>query len=835
VNKLSDAPPRMEAAPVPGGRDLPGGKAEVPRRQGARRLRQAALLAAAVLTPLALLGISGWRSWDSAWRGAEVEGTRTAEAAAEYAQRLLEAQLLRIERANDVLEGLSDAEIRAQEPALHAALRRITARPVRDGGDASSPGFYLFVYDRASMPLVASTLMPVPAGRPAINRQFASILGADAALPFHVGTLFVGRDTGRQFFSVFGRRERTGNGLPEGAYDGAIAASLYIDTINPVLRSLASMPGNVVTLLRADGEVLARSIGVEPGTGTAPADNPVVPAIARGEKAGVLRAVAAGTEGERMVAFRMAGGSWPVVAVAERSRAAVVAAWRRAMLPQAVLAAASSVLLLLLAQSVIRRTRELEATNGTLEQRVAERTREAADRERLLRLAQQAAAAASWSWDPATNRVRWSPEMFLLLGLDPSRDAGAATFEGFMSAVHPADREALRQACEDAMVDGSMALEFRILQVQPGGGRLEKWLLCRAGVFPSADGRGQVLIGIDVDITDRKRSEERLEAAANAMEGFVYEWDMADGRVFRTLGVTAMLGEPLPATAEAWMQRIHPEDSARVEEELRACSAAPSRERYEMEYRVRRADGGWAWVWDRARVVRDPRSGAVLRSLGGAIDITARRLAEERQALLMREVDHRGKNALAVVRAALRLTRSTDLAAYRSAIEGRVDALARAQSLLAETGWQGSDLRHLLGLALQPFLTASQAVFEGPDVELAAGATQPMTMVLHELATNATKYGALSSADGVLRVTWRVEGDALRLRWEEAGGPAVAGRPASKGFGSRVVDTTVCGQLGGSVAWSWAPTGLVVELALPVARTVERVGAPAAEPVPARA
>jgi two-component sensor histidine kinase len=271
------------------------------------------------------------------------------------------------------------------------------------------------------------------------------------------------------------------------------------------------------------------------------------------------------------------------------------------------------------------------------------------------------------------------------------------------------------------------------------------------------------------------------------------------------------------------MERIHPEDRPAAEAELRGCFAVPSRERYELEYRVRRADGGWAWAWDRGRVVRDPRSGLVLRALGGTLDITARRLAEERQMLLMREVDHRGKNALAVVRAALRLTRSEDANAYRAAIEGRIDALARAQSLLAETGWTGSGLRHLLEATLQPFVAAvaaPQAVLEGPEVELSAGATQPMTMVFHELATNATKYGALSAPDGVLRVTWSLGPGEMLLRWEESGGPPVAGGPARKGFGSRVVDATVRGQLGGAVAWHWRPAGLVVELAVPAGKLV---------------
>lgn len=797
----------------------------VPRR--GTRAGQRLLLVGVVLTPLALLGISAWTSWDAAWQSAEIDGARTAEAAAEYAQRVLEAQLLRIERANDVLQDLTDAQIRAREAELHARLRRLTSRTASLAGSPPGPGHYLFVYDRNSLPLVSSTLMPVPAARPALDRDFARVLAAPDAPATYLGPLHTGRDTGRQFFSVIARRDRTGNGLPPGSYDGAVAASIYIDTVNPVLQSLAATPGMVVALLRTDGVVLARSVGEIAGERSrASAGSPVVAAVARGEQRGSFRAVLGTDGGERAVAFRTTGGGWPVVAVAARSRAAIVADWRSEMLPQAALAAASSLLLLLLAWSVIRRKREVEAANLLLEQRVAERTRRLTERERLLGLAHQAASAASWSWNPRTDAVWWSPEMFRLLGLDPVRDAAVATAEGFMALLHPDDRDAFMTAHQAALTTGALALEFRIVQAQPGGGQTERWLLSRAQLVQAGEDGGALLVGIDVDITDRKRADERFQAATAAMEGFVYEWDVTTGQVVRGPGVVSVLGEEPGPSNEAWVERMHPDDRARIDAEMRACFAAPSRDRYVLEYRVRRADGTWAWVLDRGRIQRGPGAGPVLRAMGGAVDITARRLAEERQQLLMREVDHRGKNALAVVRAALRLTREEDAAAYRAAIEGRVDALARAQSLLAETGWRGAKLRHLLEQTLQPFVVAApQAVLDGPDLALSAAATQPLTMLFHELATNATKYGALSAPDGVLRVSWRLDGGAVLLRWEEAGGPARAARPTRKGFGSRVVDATARGQLGGAVAWRWSPAGLVVELTFPRARVLAGVGA----------
>ncbi|WP_218127572.1 PAS domain-containing sensor histidine kinase [Belnapia rosea] len=239
-------------------------------------------------------------------------------------------------------------------------------------------------------------------------------------------------------------------------------------------------------------------------------------------------------------------------------------------------------------------------------------------------------------------------------------------------------------------------------------------------------------------------------------------------------------------------------------------------------------DVRWHLRKDGARVFIEG-STAALRGADGSVrgflkigqDVTARKAAEERQALLAREVDHRAKNALAVVQAALRLTPKDNARAYATAVEGRVGALARAQTLLAEERWNGAGLRTLLQGELAPFLAGQRADLDGPPVLLPASQAQPLAMAVHELATNALKYGALSMPAGRVSVSWRLEGgelSVLRLRWAEAGGPPVAGPPSRRGFGSRVLDGTVRGQLGGAVSLSWEPTGLVCDIEVPLAR-----------------
>ena len=225
------------------------------------------------------------------------------------------------------------------------------------------------------------------------------------------------------------------------------------------------------------------------------------------------------------------------------------------------------------------------------------------------------------------------------------------------------------------------------------------------------------------------------------------------------------------------------------------------------------------------RVSSAPMPGEPGRVVVLVQDISEQRAAELRRDLLMREVDHRAKNALATARAALRLTQAPSLEAFVREVDGRIGALAQALLLLSTTQWTGGDLRLLVEGELKPFLGETgragepTAALSGPAVMIAATAVQPLAMAVHELATNATKYGALSALGGRLRLAWSVEGDWLRLVWQECGGPAVVA-PAVSGFGTRVLRTTVAHQLGGRLTMDWDPAGLTCEIELPVARAL---------------
>ncbi|MBL6081248.1 PAS domain S-box protein [Belnapia sp. T18] len=218
-------------------------------------------------------------------------------------------------------------------------------------------------------------------------------------------------------------------------------------------------------------------------------------------------------------------------------------------------------------------------------------------------------------------------------------------------------------------------------------------------------------------------------------------------------------------------------------------------------------------------------------------DISVRKADEERRVLLAREVDHRAKNVLAVVQSVLRLSPRDDPKAFVAAVEARVGALARVHSLLAERGWGGAKLHTVVEQELAVYVTScpkvrdqrqSTVVISGPPVALVPEAVQPFAMVLHELATNAAKHGAMSVPDGRVDVRWHMDITAasttLWLRWIETGGPAIEGNPVRRGFGSRVVDATMRGQLGGTIERCWNRTGLSVEMSVPATRVMAKEG-----------
>jgi PAS domain S-box-containing protein len=300
----------------------------------------------------------------------------------------------------------------------------------------------------------------------------------------------------------------------------------------------------------------------------------------------------------------------------------------------------------------------------------------------------------------------------------------------------------------------------------------------------------------------------------------------ADGGLIDAEGWPALTGQPLAAAlGRGWLDRIHPEDRGRAAEAWEAGVASGGS--IDVDYRVGTADGLWRWCRARGVPIGSAMAQAPgrLEWVGVLEDIDERRRAEELRLLVSREVDHRAKNVLAVVQTIVKLSAANDPRNYAASVWARIAALARAHDLLAERGWIGVDLRVMAEREFAAYRAAGQITLRGEPLALAAIAVQPLAMVLHELATNAARHGALSAPEGRVTLSWHRDGPLLRLAWVETGGPPADLPPLHQGLGTRMIDSTVRGQLGGLLERRWRREGLVCEIALPLARVSAAVGA----------
>jgi len=334
---------------------------------------------------------------------------------------------------------------------------------------------------------------------------------------------------------------------------------------------------------------------------------------------------------------------------------------------------------------------------------------------------------------------------------------------------------------------------------------------------------------LEASTTQLLESEQRRSLALAAGKMGSWDWDIAAGHILWDDGQHAIFGvEPdhFAVTPENIKALIHPEDWQSLE-----AATAPllqSGMSHQAEFRVRRPNGEVRWCVSTAAASIDA-SDQVVRVSGVTMDITERREAEERQALLAREVDHRAKNAMAIVQSLVKLTKANSISDYIAVIEGRIKALSRAHTLLSDSRWQGADLSRLVDEELAPYRSgnADRIGVSGRDVLLEPTTAQTLALALHELATNAAKYGALSDASGKLALSWELRPNAIIITWRETGGPSVL-PPSTSGFGTRIITSTIERQLGGQTTFDWRPEGLWCTLSVP--RNEKSNGADPARP-----
>jgi PAS domain S-box-containing protein len=352
------------------------------------------------------------------------------------------------------------------------------------------------------------------------------------------------------------------------------------------------------------------------------------------------------------------------------------------------------------------------------------------------------------------------------------------------------------------------------------------------------DGRVQGFIKILRDRTTQKetesqlaRSEERLSLALRAatMVG-IWDGDLVVGKVFGDPNFARIYGMDAEVAAGGmplghYVAYIHPEDVPSVRAEMDRLYA--SGDEFVDEHRIIRPDGEIRWVLARGRLSRDA-DGRPVRFAGASVDITDRKMAEERQRLLMEELAHRVKNTLTVVQAIVMQTLRGSGASpeVRETLATRLLALSRAHDLLMQGSWSEASLAALVdGTALlHAHGEAGRFRTVGPDIMMGSRAAMSLALVLHELATNAVKYGALSVPDGRVLIIWETgetDGEAcLRFRWEEAGGPPVVA-PGRQGFGTRLIERSFGQGLGVRVSLDYPESGVVFTLEAPL-RTLQQ-------------
>ena len=447
-----------------------------------------------------------------------------------------------------------------------------------------------------------------------------------------------------------------------------------------------------------------------------------------------------------------------------------------------------------------------------------------AERNAQLDLAGKIARIGRFMYDHATKKSQLSPGCAAIYGLPEG--TLEISREDWRARVHPDDLPSLDAVVRRAFTNGEreFVLEFRIFR----GGQV-RWIESRTLISYNEAGKPVRRIGAQIDVTERKQAEQALaerniQLALAAKAGLVgsYAYD-ADTEIMQiSAGYAAIHGFPEGTTEIArseCLAGVHPDDIGRVEQ-FRSEAFRDRRREYNVEYRIIRPGGELRWVETRC-FLSFSGEGHPHRVVGVSIDITERKRVEEQQRTLLAELDHRVKNALATVSAVVSHTGqgSRSVADFVAALDGRIRSMATTHELLSSRRWHGVSLTELVRRELAPYATRNNTEINGPGILLKPEAGQAMAMVLHELATNAAKYGALSTKNGRVSIRWdrHLNGHPrshLVFEWQEIGGPPVVALGKSS-YGTSTIRDLIPYEFGGTVDLVLAPEGVRCRLELP--------------------
>jgi len=395
---------------------------------------------------------------------------------------------------------------------------------------------------------------------------------------------------------------------------------------------------------------------------------------------------------------------------------------------------------------------------------------------------------------------------------------------GWAAAVHPDDAEPTLRAWKAAVAQGGpYTFEHRVRR-HDGAWRD---FAVRAVAVLEPDGSIREWIGVHTDITERKRAEERLRegearfrAMADSAPAPVWMTSAEGGITFANEAFAEFAGlDAQDLLGDAWIGMIHPEDVATVGARRAAARGAPEGPRpWSFEARFRCGDGTYRWMVANARPQIDAR-GQFQGYIGMAMDMTETKAAEARQRLLINELNHRVKNTLASIQSIVRQTLRADeaTARVRERLIERLLAMSAAHDVLTRESWEGAALDEIVRQGVAPFVDdrdPGRVSIAGPSLRVGASTALSLALAVHELATNAAKYGALSIPAGKVVIAWDQVGDnGAVLTWAERDGPPVA-PPDRKGFGTRLLDRGLSADLGGQPKLTFDVEG--VRAVLPV-------------------
>ncbi len=782
-----------------------------------------AYIAAALVVPLLLFTLAARYDYQQLKLDARERAARNAVALAEHAQRVLAAQDSALQRVDEQTRSLTPQQLRG--PAIHQWLRQVA--------DEADYVVAISLIAGDGSVLASSLQYPTPATH-ARDRDYFRVFADSSRRGVFVSEPIIGRPSGLEVFQL--ARRRTSSDAP---FAGVLVASVTPSELAGFYHRVTAA-GDSVTLARADGTVLVRYPAVNTGVKRLPENSGLMRSVAGQPEAGFYRTRSHLDRVERLHAYRKVG-RWPVYVSYGSSLDALAAQWRRDLAILGAITGLASILLLGIGAIAVRRAHREQAALARVGEEAEARARAEAEARAASERAARAEAELALQTSEERLRAITDAMPVLISYVDAEqrfRFVNKAYEAWFGRPLAEIAGRSLREVMGERMyaarrpwVEQALAGEPVSYEVEFPRGSEQRRTVVQHIPHRGPDGTVLGMYALVQDVTEQKRveaalreSRDRLQAVLDAAPAAILIASEPDCLTIEAnrratelmrMDPAQNLSRSNAASAPRHFRIFSAEGRELEPHELPVQRAARGEQLFQHEERVEFDDGSSVYLLGNAVPLRDG-GGAITGAIGAFIDITDRKRAEEHQRLLINELNHRVKNTLAIVQGLAQQSFRNQAApeVARANFEGRLAALSAAHSILTRQNWVSALLGDVVAAAAAPF-GAQRFKVEGPEISLAPQLAVNLALALHELGTNAFKYGALSAQGGWVEVRWHIEEDRLRLVWEERGGPPVEA-PKARGFGTRMIERGLAAELRGKVSIDFAPGGLVCTIDAPL-------------------